>query len=335
MGLELRHRAEAHWRYRTIGGVISGRGYRVVSTLWTNAVRCVSPLLNDLVMAQLTTKRAAATLPRDRSSRDRGATRLVASPHRRAVGTGLRGRQSRPRSTPGQTTTFPGRSGMDKLLARLRAAVRRAAIAEEATVLATDDFTVDLGTKQVLDAAGEPVAPHADRVATARDARSPPRQAGDPAPAARGRMGTSLRRTGRSPPSPLAHLRQKLGTRSLPSPLSHHRGGHRLPLHRPRLTALTPGSPPPREGMSAMLCVVPACSTCVSYVHRIDTRTDQSPGNFPSRSTSTRSSRVGTDVTVVGGGRQACHREPHAATRDARSASMACKGSAKIPAFPR
>ena len=54
----VRHRVEAHWRYRAIGGVISGRGYRVVSTLWTNAVRCVSPLLNDLVMAQLTTKRA-------------------------------------------------------------------------------------------------------------------------------------------------------------------------------------------------------------------------------------------------------------------------------------
>ena len=47
--------------------------------------------------------------------------------------------------------------GMDELLARLRAAVRRAAVADEATVVATDDFTVDLGAKQVRDAAGEPV----------------------------------------------------------------------------------------------------------------------------------------------------------------------------------
>ena len=47
--------------------------------------------------------------------------------------------------------------GMDEVLARLRAVVRRAAIADEASVITTDDFTIDLGTKQVLDAAGEPV----------------------------------------------------------------------------------------------------------------------------------------------------------------------------------
>ena len=47
--------------------------------------------------------------------------------------------------------------GMDELLARLRAAVRRAAVADEATIVTTEDFTVDLGAKQVLDAAGEPV----------------------------------------------------------------------------------------------------------------------------------------------------------------------------------
>jgi two-component system, OmpR family, KDP operon response regulator KdpE len=47
--------------------------------------------------------------------------------------------------------------GMDELLARLRAAVRRAMPADEEPVLTTADFTVDLSAKRVLDPAGEPV----------------------------------------------------------------------------------------------------------------------------------------------------------------------------------
>jgi two-component system KDP operon response regulator KdpE len=39
--------------------------------------------------------------------------------------------------------------GMDELLARLRAAVRRAAPAEDAPVISTDDFTIDLAAKRV------------------------------------------------------------------------------------------------------------------------------------------------------------------------------------------
>jgi len=45
--------------------------------------------------------------------------------------------------------------GMDELLARLRAALRRAAPAEEDVVVATDDFTVDLAAKRVTTKAGE------------------------------------------------------------------------------------------------------------------------------------------------------------------------------------
>ena len=44
---------------------------------------------------------------------------------------------------------------MDELLARLRAAVRRAARGEEPTVT-TDDFTIDLAQKRVIDRAGRP-----------------------------------------------------------------------------------------------------------------------------------------------------------------------------------
>ncbi len=41
--------------------------------------------------------------------------------------------------------------GMDELLARLRAALRRAAGSEELPAVETDDFTVDLAAKQVRD----------------------------------------------------------------------------------------------------------------------------------------------------------------------------------------
>ena len=45
--------------------------------------------------------------------------------------------------------------GMDELLARLRAALRRAAPAEEEAVVETPDFTVDLAAKRVLRPDGE------------------------------------------------------------------------------------------------------------------------------------------------------------------------------------
>ena len=45
--------------------------------------------------------------------------------------------------------------GMDELLARLRAALRRAAPAEEEAVVETPDFTVDLAAKRVTDDGGE------------------------------------------------------------------------------------------------------------------------------------------------------------------------------------
>jgi two-component system, OmpR family, KDP operon response regulator KdpE len=47
--------------------------------------------------------------------------------------------------------------GMDELLARLRAAVRRAAPAEEEPVVTTEHFTVDLSAKLVHDPAGDPI----------------------------------------------------------------------------------------------------------------------------------------------------------------------------------
>ena len=45
--------------------------------------------------------------------------------------------------------------GMDELLARLRAALRRATPAEEDAVIETPDFTIDLATKRVVRGGGE------------------------------------------------------------------------------------------------------------------------------------------------------------------------------------
>ena len=47
--------------------------------------------------------------------------------------------------------------GMDELLARLRAALRRATVADEAPTVVTPHFTVDLAAKRVLDTSGVPI----------------------------------------------------------------------------------------------------------------------------------------------------------------------------------
>jgi two-component system KDP operon response regulator KdpE len=47
--------------------------------------------------------------------------------------------------------------GMDELLARMRAALRRAAPAEEEAVVVTPDFTIDLAAKRVTDADGDEI----------------------------------------------------------------------------------------------------------------------------------------------------------------------------------
>jgi two-component system KDP operon response regulator KdpE len=45
--------------------------------------------------------------------------------------------------------------GMDELLARLRAALRRATVSNDQPVIKTDDFTVDLTARRVTNADGE------------------------------------------------------------------------------------------------------------------------------------------------------------------------------------
>ena len=82
--------------------------------------------------------------------------------------------------------------GMDELLARLRAALRRAAPAEEEAVVETGDFTVDLAAKRVTQLRRRSAA-DADRVARRRSARPQRRQARDPTAVAAGGLGPAVR----------------------------------------------------------------------------------------------------------------------------------------------
>ena len=65
--------------------------------------------------------------------------------------------------------------GMDELLARLRAAVRRSVSADDASTVTTDDFSVDLAAKQVLDRRRGRGPADPDRVAAVGGPRAQPR----------------------------------------------------------------------------------------------------------------------------------------------------------------
>ena len=91
--------------------------------------------------------------------------------------------------------------GMDELLARLRAALRRIAPAPESALVETADFTVDLAAKRVTRARRRGPA-DAHRVGAGRGAGPQRRQARVPAPAAAGRVGPAVRRGDQLPAGP-------------------------------------------------------------------------------------------------------------------------------------
>ena len=85
--------------------------------------------------------------------------------------------------------------GMDELLARLRAAVRRASPAPDQPVVETADFTVDLAAKRVTrDGSRRPA--DTDRVAAARSTGPQRKPAGHAAAATAGGMGAAIRDRG-------------------------------------------------------------------------------------------------------------------------------------------
>ena len=118
--------------------------------------------------------------------------------------------------------------GMDELLARLRAAERRAAPAGEEAVVVTEGFTVDLAAKRVSGGGRRPS--DADRVAPGGDPGPPPRQARQPATAAAGGLGSEVRGRDELPPRVHGADPAEARARSRAPPLLHHRAGHGLSL---------------------------------------------------------------------------------------------------------
>ncbi len=120
--------------------------------------------------------------------------------------------------------------GMDELLARLRAAVRRAAPAPDEPVVTTPDFTVDLAAKQVIRSDGERRPADPDRVAAAGDPGPQQRPAGHPAAAAARGVGPGVRDGEQLPaglPGPAA---PQAGARTVPAEVPAHRVRHGLPV---------------------------------------------------------------------------------------------------------
>ena len=133
---------------------------------------------------------------------------------------------------------------MEELLARLRAALRRGAVAaEEAPIVETDDFTVDLQAKRVTSPAGEirltPTEWHlvetlvrnAGRLVTARQLL-------------RGGVGSAVHRRERLHPRPSRPRAPQARAEPVAAALLPHRAGDGLPLRVRPSRGSTVSAPP-------------------------------------------------------------------------------------------
>ena len=119
--------------------------------------------------------------------------------------------------------------GMDELLARVRAAVRRAVPDQPPAPVVTDAFTVDLAATRVYrDGRGGPA--HPDRVAAARGAGDPARPAGVAAPAAQRGLGAGVHRRDQLPAGLPRRTAPQARGRPVPAAAPGHRARHGLPL---------------------------------------------------------------------------------------------------------
>ena len=119
--------------------------------------------------------------------------------------------------------------GMDELLARLRAALRRSGPAGETPMVEAEGFTVDL-VEQAGDPGRSRRAPDPEGVGPRRGAGPPPRSTGVAAPAAPRRVGPGLRDRDRVPPGPDGPGPAQARGGPLPAPPLPDRAGHGVPL---------------------------------------------------------------------------------------------------------
>lgn len=125
--------------------------------------------------------------------------------------------------------------GMDELLARLRASVRRAEPlgqeggAEDIALVETAGFTVDLAAKKVHRACSRRTA-HPHRMAPAGGPRPQRRPTGQPETAAPGGLGPLLRHRDQLPAGLHGPAAPQAGGGPLAPEALRHRAGHGLPL---------------------------------------------------------------------------------------------------------
>jgi two-component system, OmpR family, KDP operon response regulator KdpE len=143
--------------------------------------------------------------------------------------------------------------GMEELLARMRAAARRAAPEADEPHIRLGELVVDLAAKRVTrdgaaDAGQADVRLTPTEMAPARGPAAQPGQAAQPAPAADRGLGPGIRGRRREPPAVHGAAAPQAGARSGAAPLAAHRARHGLPLparpgHRAgnRLTRHYPG----------------------------------------------------------------------------------------------
>ena len=124
--------------------------------------------------------------------------------------------------------------GMDELLARLRAALRRAAPAEEEATVETEDFKVDLAAKRVTTSTGEirltPTEWHIVEVLVRNR-----RQAGQPAAAPPRSLGLAVREGDELSPGLLGADPAEDGAGPCAARLLPYRARHGLPVRSPRV----------------------------------------------------------------------------------------------------
>ena len=141
-----------------------------------------------------------------------------------------------PRSTPGQTTTSPSPSGWTSSSPGCgpRCAGQPSRTRRRSSRPTTSRSTS--APELVRDADGEPVRLTPTEWQLLETLVRNRGQAGHPAPAARGRVGTRVQRPSRPPPSPPRPPPPEARARPVSSPLPPHRGRHGLPLPRLQLT---------------------------------------------------------------------------------------------------
>ena len=125
--------------------------------------------------------------------------------------------------------------GMEELLARMRAAVRRSGPDTSEPQVRLGDLIVDLAAKRVIrdgaeDDDGADVRLTPDRVAPAGGAAAQPGQAAQPAPAAHRGLGPGVRGRDREPAAVHGPAAPQAGARPGPAALAADRARHGLPV---------------------------------------------------------------------------------------------------------